>query len=98
MNSIAASLGAKIMTWYLSGQGINANFIQYNALKDGMTALMLEKHESCPICGDNGIEGLGDFLLSDIKAMDKALLDEIGEILVDVKQETYKNHDNAPES
>lgn len=85
INTIAASVGIKLLMWYLSGQGISANFIQYNSKQDSMTALMLAKHKTCPICGADGIEGMGDILPPDLTTMDYALKDSVGIALVNLE-------------
>jgi len=86
INSIASSVGIKLLTWYLSGQRIDANFVQYNALQDSMTPLMMEKHESCPICGTDGIEGMGDNVPMDLSKLDDISLDDISEAYMNQKQ------------
>ncbi len=60
INSIIAGIGMDLVVKYLTGFAPFPTYLRYDLLSHTTQELAFTKREGCPVCGDEGVEGLGD--------------------------------------
>jgi hypothetical protein len=60
LNALVAALGLEMLVRYLTGFAAGPTYVRYDSLKATLEELAFARREDCPICGDGGVEGLGD--------------------------------------
>lgn len=59
VNAAVASVGLDLVVRFLTGYATNPTYIQLDLLGHGIRKFDLSKKPDCPLCGPEGIEGLG---------------------------------------
>jgi molybdopterin/thiamine biosynthesis adenylyltransferase len=65
LNSVIANIAVDLLVSFLTGVSDYRTYVQYDELARSICQMDFVKSEECPICGENGIEGLGDLPVAD---------------------------------
>jgi molybdopterin/thiamine biosynthesis adenylyltransferase len=60
LNALVAALGTDALVRYLSGSGPAPIYLRFDGLAQRLEAIPFRRRPDCPVCGDDGVEGLAD--------------------------------------
>jgi len=72
INSVIGGIASDILMKYLTGFSTAPLWVSFDLLKHEVTRLSFHRRTDCPICGENGIEGLGIEETAPLKPKSKA--------------------------
>lgn len=60
LNAVVAALGLEAMVHYLTAFAPAPTYLRFDSLASRLETIPFTKRPDCPVCGDEGVEGLGD--------------------------------------
>jgi hypothetical protein len=60
LNALVAAIGLEMLVTYLTGFGSARSYVRYDSLAARLETIPFAKRPDCPVCGEDGVEGLGD--------------------------------------